>query len=159
MAVVMATARATPERPLRSSPAAEHERRRAPAVSRRHSARLARRSDGVEEEGASSESGTSDDEAAGEGDAPLDEPTAAQLLKQAKVQVASYARGTDEADLVLTAELTSEQRKELHSHIDKFELQHMSVGVGTSRRLVVSRFKPFAAVTAAQAKEVVGSLA
>lgn len=59
---------------------------------------------------------------------------------------------------MLTTALTSDQRKQLHAYIDGFELHHISIGNGTDRRLVVSRFKPFVVVTAAQAKDVVGSL-
>ena len=45
-------------------------------------------------------------------------------------------------DLILSAALTSDQRKELHAFISQFDLQHMSVGNGTDRRLVVSRLTP-----------------
>ena len=86
------------------------------------------------------------------------EQLAENLLKHAKRQVEEYAKSTVEADLALTAALTREQRKHLHAYVDTFELQHNTVGNGTDKRMVVSRFKPFAAVTAAQAKEVIGSM-
>jgi hypothetical protein len=86
------------------------------------------------------------------------EQLAENLLKHAKRQVEEYAKSTVEADLALTSALTREQRKMLHEYIDKFELQHNTVGNGTDKRMIVSRFKPFAAVTAAQAKEVIGSM-
>ena len=80
------------------------------------------------------------------------EQLAEKVLKHAKRQVEAYAKSTVEADLALTAALTREQRKHLHAYVDTFELQHNTVGNGTDKRMVVSRFKPFAAVTAAQAK-------
>jgi hypothetical protein len=86
------------------------------------------------------------------------EQLAENLLKHAKRQVEEYAKSTVEADLALTSALTRKQRKMLHEYIDKFELQHNTVGNGTDNRMIVSRFEPFAAVTAAQAKEVIGSM-
>ena len=74
-----------------------------------------------------------------------------------KAQIAAYAKSTDEADLVLPSALSSDERKQLHEYIDRFELQHSSIGAGTDRRLVVSRFRPFAAVSPAQAEVIIGS--
>jgi hypothetical protein len=85
------------------------------------------------------------------------EQLAEKVLKHAKRQVEAYAKSTVEADLALTAALTRDQRKLLHAYVDTFELQHNTVGNGTDKRMIVSRFNPFAAVTAAQAKEVIGS--
>ena len=102
----------------------------------------------------STDESETEDEAGGESGP---EQLAENLLKHAKRQVEEYAKSTVEADLALTAALTREQRKHLHAYVDTFELQHNTVGNGTDKRMVVSRFKPFAAVTAAQAKEVIGS--
>ena len=103
----------------------------------------------------STDESETEDEGGGES---VPEQLAENLLKHAKRQVEEYAKSTVEADLALTSALTREQRKMLHEYIDKFELQHNTVGNGTDKRMVVSRFKPFAAVTAAQAKEVIGSM-
>jgi hypothetical protein len=70
------------------------------------------------------------------------EQLAENLLKHAKRQVEEYAKSTVEADLALTSALTREQRKMLHEYIDKFELQHNTVGNGMDKRMIVSRFKP-----------------
>ena len=91
-------------------------------------------------------------------DEPVGGDLATALLNTTKRQVCAYATGTDQNDLILSAALTSDQRKELHAFISQFDLQHMSVGNGTDRRLVVSRLTPFVAVTAAQAKDVIGAL-
>ena len=85
------------------------------------------------------------------------EQLAEKVLTHAKRQVEAYAKSTVEADLALTAALTRDQRKLLHAYVYTFELQHNTVGNGTDKRMIVSRFNPFAAVTAAQAKEVIGS--
>ena len=94
----------------------------------------------------STDESETEDEAGGESGP---EQLAENLLKHAKRQVEEYAKSTVEADLALTSALTRKQRKMLHEYIDKFELQHNTVGNGTDKRMIVSRFKPFAAVTAA----------
>ena len=129
---------------------------RAPAttISRRRSQRSDRAADMTVGSDSTDESET-EDEGGGES---VPEQLAENLLKHAKRQVEEYAKSTVEADLALTAALTREQRKHLHAYVDTFELQHNTVGNGTDKRMVVSRFKPFAAVTAAQAKEVIGSM-
>ena len=129
---------------------------RAPAttISRRRSQRSDRAADMTVGSDSTDESET-EDEGGGESGP---EQLAENLLKHAKRQVEEYAKSTVEADLALTSALTREQRKMLHEYIDKFELQHNTVGNGTDKRMIVSRFKPFAAVTAAQAKEVIGSM-
>ena len=130
---------------------------RAPAttISRRRSQRSDRAADMTVGSDSTDESETEDEGGGGESGP---EQLAENLLKHAKRQVEAYAKSTVEADLVLTAALTREQRKILHAYVDTFELQHNTVGNGTDKRMIVSRFKPFAAVTAAQAKEVIGSM-
>ena len=139
------------------------------AVTRRHATRSTTRAavghsesesegenDGEGEDDSSSDD-ESDSDSDSDGDSALDEDVQGRLLKQSKLQIADYAKSKDETDLYLSSALNNDQRKELHRYCDRFELQGMSIGEGTSRRLVVSRFKQFVAVTAADAQAVVGA--
>ena len=149
---------AAAEDELSEDEAAQPTRTPATAVSRRSGARRSHRSDRAADmtvETDSTDESETEDEGGGE---IVPEQLAEKVLKHAKRQVEAYAKSTVEADLALTAALTREQRKILHEYVDTFELQHNTVGNGTDKRMIVSRFKPFAAVTAAQAKEVIGSM-
>jgi hypothetical protein len=149
---------AAAEDELSEDEAAQPTRTPATAVSRRSGARRSHRSDRAADmtvETDSTDESETEDEGGGES---VPEQLAEKVLKHAKRQVEAYAKSTVEADLALTAALTRDQRKLLHAYVDKFELQHNTVGNGTDKRMIVSRFKPFAAVTAAQAKEVIGSM-
>ena len=108
---------------------------RAPAttISRRRSQRSDRAANMTVGSDSTDESET-EDEAGGESGP---EQLAENLLKHAKRQVEEYAKSTVEADLALTSALTREQRKMLHEYIDKFELQHNTVGNGTDKRMIV----------------------
>ena len=101
-----------------------------------------------------------DDESGGVAHAPANPAAStAELLKAARRQIDDYFYSERSSTLELSSSFTSEQRKVLHAFVDRYGLHHRSVGVeGSSRRIVVQRWKPIAVMTAEIGADAVGAL-
>ena len=92
--------------------------------------------------------------------APSDAASAAAvLLKSAVAQIDDYVRSERSTPLELSGSLSADQRKALHVYCDRHGLHHCSVGIeGSSRRLIVCRWKAFDCVTPEAGAGAVGYL-
>jgi len=92
--------------------------------------------------------------------APSDATSAAAvLLKSAVAQIDDYVRSERSTPLELSGSLSAGQRKALHVYCDRHGLHHCSVGIeGSSRRLVVCRWKALDCVTPEVGAGAVGYL-
>ena len=83
----------------------------------------------------------------------------ATLLAAARRQIDNYFHSQRVSPLELSSGFTREQRKALHAFIDRYGLHHRSIGIeGSSRRIVVQRWKTIDVVTAEIGTDAVGAL-
>ena len=89
-----------------------------------------------------------EDDGGGDGGADA-RSTAASVLQTSRQQIEAYAASQRTSDLALPTSLSDNDRKELHALAHTLKLEATSVGVGGDRQLIVRRWKPLVAFTAA----------
>ena len=82
---------------------------------------------------------------------------AATTLQASRDAIDAYAASNRSSDLELPCSLSAAERKELHGHADTHKLVARSVGVGRDTQLIISRWKPLTAFTAAIGASAVGA--
>ena len=107
---------------------------------------------------ADGEEGEACDEGDGAEDGAADAQAAAEsMLHWALEQVKTYATSDRASDLQLPSSLTQAERCKVHSLVDTLKLFSRSVGVGRDRQMIVCRWRPLQAFTAAIGANAVGA--
>ena len=109
--------------------------------------------------GSDDEGGDSGDEGAddgGDGGTGTRSAAAESTLQSARQRIEAYADSTRTSNLALPATLSDQERKELHALATTLKLEATSVGIGADRQLIVCRWKPLVAFTAAIGQSAVG---